>query len=63
MESVFGISANQLAQVDFTNIAAQVAEASTSANIKALTDAENLVRSGETTTLEEQLVANTSNQL
>lgn len=63
MESVFGISANQLAQVDFTNIAAQVAEASTSANIKALTDAENLVHSGETTTLEEQLVANTSNQL
>ena len=63
METVFGISSNQLAQIDFSAIAQQIADASTATNMKALTDAENLVRAGETTTLEEQLVANTSNQL
>ena len=63
METVFGIASNQLAQIDFSLIAQQIAEASTATNMKALTDAENLVKAGETTTLEEQLVANTSNQL
>lgn len=63
MESVFGVSGSKLAQIDFGSVSEQIAQVNTSTNMAALTDAENLVRSGETTTLEEQLVANTSNQL
>lgn len=63
MESVFGVSGSKLAQIDFGSVSEQIAQTNTSTNMAALTDAENLVRSGETTTLEEQLVANTSNQL
>ena len=63
MESVFGVQGSKLAQIDFGNVSDLIAQVSTSVNMTALTDAENLVRSGETTTLEEQLVANTANQL
>jgi hypothetical protein len=63
MESVFGISGSKLAQVDFGAVAKQIAQANTTTNMSALTKAENLVKKGETTTLEEQLVANTANQL
>ena len=63
MESIFGVSGSKLAQVDFGNVAKQIAQANTATNMAALTKAENLVRGGETTSLEEQLVANTANQL
>lgn len=63
MESVFGLQANQIAQIDFRQIADEVARASTATNIQELVKAENLVKSGETTTFEDQLIANTSNQL
>lgn len=63
MESVFGISGSKLAQVNFGDVAKQIAQANTATNMSALTKAENLVKEGETTTLEEQLVANTANQL
>lgn len=63
MESVFGINGSKLAQLDFSSIADLIAQVDTSTNMAALTNAENLVRSGETTTAEEQLVANTANQL
>jgi hypothetical protein len=63
MESIFGVQGSKLAQIDFGNVSDLIAQVSTSVNMAALTDAENLVRSGETTTLEEQLVANTANQL
>lgn len=63
MESVFGVQGSKLAQIDFGSVAAQIAQTNTSTNMAALTDAENLVRGGETTTLEEQLLANTANQL
>lgn len=63
MESVFGVSGSKLAQIDFGEVADMIAQVNTSVNMAALTNAENLVRSGETTTLEEQLLANTTNQL
>ena len=63
LESVFGVSGSKLAQIDFGSVANLIAEVNTQTNMNALTKAENLVRSGETTTLEEQLVANTANQL
>lgn len=63
MESVFGVQGSKLAQIDFGSVADLIAEVNTSTNMAALTRAENLVRSGETTSLEEQLVANTANQL
>ena len=63
MQSVFGLQASQIAQIDFGDIADQIASASLTTNAKALTAAENLVRSGETTTWEDQLVNNTTNQL
>jgi hypothetical protein len=63
MESVFGISGSKLSQVNFGDVAKQIAQANTATNMSALTKAENLVKEGETTTLEEQLVANTANQL
>lgn len=63
MQSIFGVSGSKLAQIDFGNVSELISQVSTSVNMAALTDAENLVRSGETTSLEEQLVANTSNQL
>ena len=63
METMFGITASQLAQIDFGEISVAISEATTAANMAALTDAENLLKSGETTTYEEQLVANTTNQL
>ena len=63
METMFGITASQLAQIDFGEISGAISEATTAANMAALTDAENLLKSGETTTYEEQLVANTTNQL
>lgn len=63
LESVFGVQGSKLAQIDFGGVSDLLSQVSTSVNMAALTDAENLVRSGETTSLEEQLVANTSNQL
>ena len=63
MESIFGIQGSKLAQINFGDVSRLVSEVSTDVNIAALTNAENLVRGGETTTLEEQLVANTANQL
>ena len=63
METMFGITASQLAQIDFGEISTAISNATTEANMAALTDAENLLKSGETTTYEEQLVANTTNQL
>lgn len=63
MESVFGVNGSKLAQIDFGGVSELIDQVNTSINMAALTDAENLVRSGETTSLEEQLVANTSNQL
>lgn len=63
LESVFGVSGSKLAQIDFGSVSDLIAEVNTKTNMNALTKAENLVKSGETTTLEEQLVANTSNQL
>lgn len=63
LTSVFGIEGSKLAQIDFGDLAKQVADASTQVNIQALTAAENLLKAGETTTLEEQLVNNTANQL
>lgn len=63
LESVFGVQGSKLAQIDFGDVSDLISQVSTSVNMAALTDAENLVRSGETTSLEEQLVANTSNQL
>ena len=63
MESVFGVQGSKLAQIDFGGVSELIAGVNTSTNMAALTNAENLVRSGETTTLEEQLVANTANQL
>ena len=63
MESVFGVSGSKLAQIDFGSVADMIDQVNTSVNMAALTNAENLVRAGETTSLEEQLVANTTNQL
>lgn len=63
LESVFGVQGSKLAQIDFGDVSELISQVSTSVNMAALTDAENLVRSGETTSLEEQLVANTTNQL
>lgn len=63
MESVFGVQGSRLAQIDFGSVSDLISQVNTSTNMAALTDAENLVRSGETTSLEEQLVANTTNQL
>lgn len=63
MQSVFSLQASQIAQIDFGDIADQIASASLTTNAKALTAAENLVRSGETTSWEDQLVNNTTNQL
>lgn len=63
MESIFGVSGSKLAQIDFGTVAKQIAEANVATNMEALTRAENLVRGGETTSYEEQLVANTANQL
>lgn len=63
IESVFGLQASQVAQIDFAQIAEEIRNASTATNTTALTAAENLVRSGETTTWEDQLVNNTTNQL
>ena len=63
METVFGVQGSKLAQIDFGNVAQLLEQVNTNTNMAALTNAENLVRSGETTTLEEQLVANTANQL
>lgn len=63
METVFGVQGSKLAQIDFGSVAELISQVSTSVNMAALTNAENLVRSGETTSLEEQLVANTTNQL
>ena len=63
LESVFGVQGSKLAQVDFGGVSDLISQVNTSVNIAALTNAENLVRSGETTSLEEQLVANTTNQL
>lgn len=63
LESVFGVQGSKLAQIDFGGVSDLISQVSTSVNMSALTNAENLVRSGETTSLEEQLVANTSNQL
>lgn len=63
IESVFGLQASQVAQIDFAQIADEIRNASVATNTQALTDAENLVRSGETTTWEDQLVNNTTNQL
>lgn len=63
LESVFGVQGSKLAQIDFGGVSDLISQVSTSVNMAALTNAENLVRSGETTSLEEQLVANTTNQL
>lgn len=63
LESVFGVQGSKLAQIDFGGVSDLISQVSTSVNMAALTDAENLVRGGETTSLEEQLVANTTNQL
>ena len=63
LESVFGVQGSKLAQIDFGGVSDLISQVSTSVNMAALTNAENLVRGGETTSLEEQLVANTSNQL
>ena len=63
MESVFGVQGSKLAQIDFGGVSDLISQVNTSVNMAALTDAENLVRGGETTSLEEQLVANTTNQL
>ena len=63
MQSVFGVEGSKLAQINFGSVADLIAQVNTSTNTAALTNAENLVRSGETTSLEEQLVANTANQL
>ena len=63
MTTTFGIQAKELAQVDFKSIAESIQNVNAQTNIKELTKAENLVRSGETATLEEQLVNNTANQL
>ena len=63
MQTTFGLQASQIAQIDFGDIAEQVASANVATNTKALTAAENLVRSGETTSWEDQLVNNTANQL
>lgn len=63
IESVFGLQASQVAQIDFAQIADEIRNASVATNTQALTAAENLVRSGETTTWEDQLVNNTTNQL
>ena len=63
LESVFGVQGSKLAQIDFGGVSDLISQVSTSVNMAALTNAENLVRGGETTSLEEQLVANTTNQL
>lgn len=63
MENLFGIQSDKLAQLDFRYISEQLAQTNANMNTAALLDAERLVREGETTTLEEQLVANTSNML
>lgn len=63
LESVFGVQGSKLAQIDFGGVSDLISQVNTSVNMAALTNAENLVRGGETTSLEEQLVANTTNQL
>lgn len=63
LQDVFGLQADQVAQIDFAQIADEITRANTQTNIQALTAAENLLRSGETTTWEDQLVNNTTNQL
>lgn len=63
MQNLFGLQADQIAQIDFAEIAEEIRNASTATNTKALTAAENLVRSGETTSWEDQLINNTTNQL
>lgn len=63
MESLFGIQSEKLAQLDFGYIGEQLAQTNAHLNTSALLDAEALVQSGETTTLEEQLVNNTANML
>lgn len=63
MESVFGVQGSKLAQIDFGSVADMIDQVNTSVNMAALTNAENLVKSGETTTVEEQLLANSTNQL
>lgn len=63
MESVFGISGDKLAQLDFGYIADQLSQTNAHLNTAALLDAEALVKGGETATLEEQLVNNTTNML
>ena len=63
MESIFGISGDKLAQLDFGYIADQLAQTNANLNTSALLDAEALVKDGETATLEEQLVNNTTNML
>lgn len=63
MESLFGIQSEKLAQLDFGYLGDQLAQTNASLNTAALLDAEALVQDGETATLEEQLVNNTSNML
>lgn len=63
MSDIFGVSTEKLAQIDFGYVAEQLSKTNETLNKTALTAAEQLLKDGETTTLEEQLVANTANQL
>lgn len=63
MQDLFGISAEKLSQIDFSYIADKIAATNANLNTAAVLDAQALVMSGETTTLEEQLVNNTANMV
>ena len=63
MESLFGIQGDKLAQLDFGYLGEQLSQTNAHLNTSALLDAEDLLKSGETTSLEEQLVNNTANML
>lgn len=63
MEDIFGISSEKIAQIDFGYVAEQLAKTNANLNTAALLDAEALVKEGQTETLEQQLVNNTSNML
>jgi hypothetical protein len=63
MEGLFGIQGEKLAQLDFGYIGEQLSQTNANLNTAALLDAQALLKSGESTTLEQQLVNNTANML
>lgn len=63
MTSLFGISAEKLSQVNFGDIADELSNINSEMNKESLKAAQQLLKEGETATLQEQLVNNTANLL